>query len=1156
MRILALAGWGLLFLAGTLCAVELPPAADRKVSFAEDIQPLLARHCYACHGPDKQESNFRLDNAKIALAGGDLGERAILPRKSADSPLVKYIAGVDPNIIMPPKGAKLSAKEVGLIRAWIDQGAEFPAAAEESLKLTTKHWSFQPLDRSKWKKDATFEQRKATLDAFILEKLRAAKLEPSAKADRTTLIRRIYFDMLGLPPSPEEIAAFVKDPDPQAYHKLIERVLASPRYGERWARHWLDVVRFAETNGFETNVERPNAYHYRDYVIDALNSDVPYDRFIIEQLAGDAVGADAATGFLVGGPWDQVKSPDPTLTAMQRSDELADITNTTATTFLGLTVGCARCHNHKFDPILQKDYYALQAVFAGVQHGDRAMQKPQTPEVKQKAAAVQERLAEVRSEIDGLQRPSSQRGRMVMLDDETLDGASKVELLAAKAGHGLNPDGTARGQKNDPGDFDRFPNVSRGRYTWFANKSGEDFIVYRPALRGSYRVWLSWGCGFETHTKDAVYLLDADGDLKTKDDQRVIATIDQQQFAHTNPKRERGSDTNPKRERGSDTNPKRERGSDTNPKRERGSTPEPLPSAPLWSGFASAGIHKLEPSSVILLRGGKTGTALTADTIALEEVPENLAGKDEPSQPPLRPAVNSKENVERFPPVAARFIRFTTQATNNGSEPCIDELEVYSVATENQPSRNVALAAAKLTSGGDYQGNPIHRLEHLNDGKYGNSFSWISNTAGRGWVQIELAETAMIDRIAWARDRSEQYRDRTPTSYAIEVATEPGQWREVASSSDRLPADVQAAPQLAYFGLSEKDAAQAKALFAEQKQIEQQLQSLTTSQMAYAGVFNQPGPTHRLFRGDPMQPREAVTPDCLTVLGTLGLSADAKEQQRRLALAKWIASPENPLTARVMVNRVWQHHFGTGIVDTPSDFGVNGTRPTHPELLDWLTVSFLEEGWSLKKLHRLILSSDTYQQANTPHAAGLKADAQCRLLWRYPPHRLEAEALRDTILATSGKLDLRMGGPGWTTFKPNSNYVRFYDPKEEFGPDEFRRAIYMFKVRMRQDGVFGAFDCPDAGQIAPKRARSTTALQALNLFNSQFIVDQSKFFAERVARDAGGKPDVQVALAFQLAFGRAPDAEEAKSAAALVSEHGLPALCRALFNANEFLFIP
>jgi hypothetical protein len=257
-----------------------------------------------------------------------------------------------------------------------------------------------------------------------------------------------------------------------------------------------------------------------------------------------------------------------------------------------------------------------------------------------------------------------------------------------------------------------------------------------------------------------------------------------------------------------------------------------------------------------------------------------------------------------------------------------------------------------------------------------------------------------------------------------------------------------------------------------------------------------------------------------------------------------------------MVNRVWQNHLGTGIVDTPSDFGVNGARPTHPELLDWLAQKFIDDGWSLKALHRLILSSRTYQQSNQPHEKGLEIDAQTRLLWRYPPHRLEAETIRDAILFTSGALDLRMGGPGWSTFKPNSNYVRFYDPKEDFGPAEWRRAVYMQKIRMRQDGVFGTFDCPDGGQIAPKRARSTTALQALSLYNSKFIIDQADLFASRVKREADATTAAQVSRTFQLAFGRLPEAEEAASAEKLVSEHGLAALCRAIFNANEFLFLP
>jgi hypothetical protein len=1104
-------------------AKELPPPAQRMVKFEADIQPLLARYCYDCHGPDKQESSYRLDRKEIALKGGDLEEAPIVPGKSAESPLVRYVAGIDSDLTMPPKGARLTAEEVGLVRAWIDQGATWAEGGDSSLKLTTTHWSFQPLKPVAVPNVQHPHAAGNPIDAFIVEKLTTAGLSPAGPADRPTLIRRLYFDMLGLPPTPAEIQAFVDDREANAYDKLIEHVLASPRYGERWARHWLDVVRFAETNGFETNVERPNAWHYRDYVIDALNNDKPYDKFVFEQLAGDSVGQDAATGFLVGGPWDQVKSPDPVLTAMQRSDELSDITNTTATTFLAMTVGCAKCHNHKFDPILQKDYFALQAVFAGVQHGDRASSTPQSPESRVAAEKAQQRLIALKQEIDALQSHAP-RGRVVTIDDEALangEGSVGVTLLATKRGHGINPDGGERGRKADAGDFDRFPNVSRGRYTWWDNKPGEDVMAYRPALKGRHRAWLSWGCGYLTHTKDAQYVLDLDGNVATKDDQTIIATIDQQQFAEG-----------------------------------AGKTPE----QPLWSGFVSGGVHDYKPESIVLVRGGKTGTALTADVVVFEAMPPGeVAAADEPAQPPLRLAVNSRENVEQFAPHAVRHLRFTVRATNNGSEPCIDELEVYSAPTAGQPARNVAITTGvKLTSSGNFAGSPFHRLEHLNDGKLGNSFSWISNTAGRGWVEIEFPETVTIDRIVWGRDREEQYRDRTPTDYVIEAALEPGKWLTVATSTDRLPADAMqaASPQLAFLGLTKQSAARGKALFSERRELEEKLKSLTSSQMVYAGRFERPGETHRLFRGDPMQPREVVAPDCLTVIGTLGLSNETAEQQRRVALAKWIADPANPLTARVMVNRVWQHHFGTGIVDTPSDFGKNGTPPSHPQLLDWLAGQFIKDGWSLKELHRLILRSNTYRQANQSNEAGMKVDAQCRLLWRYPPHRLEAETIRDAILATSGALDLKMGGPGWSTFKPNSNYVRFYEPKEEFGPSEFRRAIYMTKVRMRQDGVFGTFDCPDAGQIAPKRARSTTALQALSLFNSQFILQQSEKLAARVQSEAGEKPADQVQKVFQLTLGRTPDAEESIAAQGLVKEHGLPALCRAVYNANEFLFLP
>ena len=327
-----------------------------------------------------------------------------------------------------------------------------------------------------------------------------------------------------------------------------------------------------------------------------------------------------------------------------------------------------------------------------------------------------------------------------------------------------------------------------------------------------------------------------------------------------------------------------------------------------------------------------------------------------------------------------------------------------------------------------------------------------------------------------------------------------------------------------------------------------------------------PEPTHRLHRGDATQKKEPIGPGVLSEIGPkLTIAEGATDPERRAALAKWITDPRNPLTARVIVNRLWQHHFGAGIVDTPSDFGRNGGKPTHPELLDWLASELVSphhrsdaaspQPWSLKHVHRLIVTSATYRQSSTANPTGLAKDAQARLLWRYPPRRLEAEALRDAILFVSGKLDLTMGGPGFDLFEPNANYVKVYTPKKTFGPAEFRRMVYQSKPRMQLDDTFGAFDCPDAGQIAPKRNVSTTPLQALNLLNSTFMLQQAGYFAERVEKDAGRDPAAQVRRAFALAFQRMPTEKELAAATKLVKDHGLAALCRAMLNANEFVFL-
>ncbi len=776
------------------------------------------------------------------------------------------------------------------------------------------HWSFRPLK----------PQTADGVDHFIAAGLQHSGLTFNPPADRRTLIRRLKFDLLGLPPTPDEVDAFAKDTADDAYEKLVDRYLASPQYGERWARHWLDTVRFAESHGFEMNQPRPNAWPYRDWVIQSLNADLPYDRFAFAQLAGDTVGADAATGFLVAGPLDQVTSPDPVLTAQQRADELHDIVSTTASSFLGVTVGCARCHDHKFDPIPQVDYFHIKAVFAGVRHGDREWKSPDRADRTKQVAQVQADIA------------------------------------------------TATRQRED-----------------------------------------------------------------------------------------------------------------------------------------------LDP---------------LADPAATTA---------------LRSPVNARVNIDRFKPVRAKFVRFVVFATTT-AEPCLDELEVFSTGPI---PKNVALATAgaKVRSAGDYPPSDKHKLEHLIDGRYGNGRSWVAAQIGRGRVTVEFAAPTEIDRVLWGRDREVQFLDRLPTRYRIDVSTDGEDWRVVASSDDR---EAVGSGSPVPPGLSAAGRPRWQAVDQELRDLRAKLADLSREDRVYAGRFTPPEPTHRLNRGDATAKRELVGPAALSEIGPpLDIAEKADDATRRTALARWVIDPANPLFARVIVNRLWQHHFSTGLVETPSDFGRNGAKPTHPELLDWLAAELIARKWSLKQLHRLMVTSRTYRQSSAASADGLAKDAQSRLLWRYPPRRLEAEAIRDSILFVSGKLDLTMGGPGFDLFEPNSNYVRVFTPKKTFGPAEFRRMIYQTKPRMQLDDTFGVFDCPDGGQITPKRNRSTTPLQSLNLLNSPFVLQQAGYLAEKAEKEGGVK------AVFALAFQRPPTERELTAAVAVAKQHGLPAVCRAVLNANEFLYV-
>ena len=1124
-------------------ALALGAAVHAGDLYRDEVIPILQKQCYGCHSDTagKSKGGLKLDTADGLSRGGDGG--SIINTADPDrSRLLVAVRYEDAELKMPPPGVgreRLTPEAVDVLVRWVRAGAAAGPAGPgrdimasgagmgaEPTSVGKDHWAYKRpvrpsvpmVHNARWPRNA--------IDSFILAGLENAGLGANPEADRRALTRRVYFDVIGLPPTPEELEEFLGDKRPDAYERLVDRLLASPHYGERWARHWLDVVRFAESHGFEMNQMRPNAWPFRDFVIQAFNTDKPYDQFVLEQLAGDVLGSDAATGFLVGGAWDQVKSPDPVLTAQQRADELNDMVSTTGTAFLGLTVGCAKCHSHKFDPIPQTDYYALAAVFAGVQHGERPIQSAVTP-------ASRDRIEHLRTEHDALAQqlraaqPVASTARVLALDDSMLlpsggdtAGVGCVEL-AKPAGVAEHAAGSGRGEVSEDGAGLRLPNLGRA-YHWWNPAPNQDLFAYVPRVQGKWRVWISWGCGWHTHATNAVYLIDRNGDASTTADCAQIARVDQRRFAD-------GS-----------------------------GDPNPSPDRPLWSGFYDAGVHEFVPSSRLILRAGSSDAPTTADVVVFEQVPEPqvAAASPKPQLPSLRPAPRAGENVERFAPVAARFLRFEI-GESSGGEPCLDEIEVFTA--ENQ-ARNVALKAngARVAASGTLSGFAMHRLEHLNDGSYGNEKSWISNEPGRGWVQIEFAREETVDRVVWSRDRSPkpQFQDRVPTRYEVLVSQDGKAWTRVARSDDRLsygfPNKVGDFLNPGRLG-DARAASLAVTAGTRAREIERELARLTSVPVAYAGRFAAPEIMYRFQRGDPMQPREVVAPAGLSAVGARWqLSTNALDRERRLALGRWIVARDNPLTARVMVNRLWHYHFGKGLVETPSDLGVNGARPSHPELLDWLATEFQSRGWSLKAMHRLILTSATYRQSSEPRPDGLQADAQARLLWRFPPRRLEAEPLRDTILAVAGVLDTSMGGPGFDLFEPNDNYVKVYKPRGSFSQSEFRRMIYQTKPRVELDDVFGSFDCPDAGQITPRRTVSTTPLQALNLLNSPFMLQQSAYLAARLEREAGHDPVNQVRKAFKLAFGRDAAPFEIEASARLVKAHGLTAFCRAIFNANEF----
>jgi hypothetical protein len=995
-------------------AAELPPPAGRAVDFVKDIQPIFEAKCAKCHGAEKQKGGYRLDDRQTALHGGDEHAPNIQPGDSAASPLVQFIADLDPDVKMPSKGDPLTAEQIGLVRAWIDQGAVWPDSASAGRKDPKDWWSLKPIVRpalppmANGKGQMADGKTQATnpIDAFILAKLDEKGLTMSPEADPRTLCRRLYFDLLGLPPTPEQTDAFVRaynspgTDHPSFIAATVDQLLASPHYGERWARHWLDIAHYADTHGFERDQRRDNAWRYRDWVIRALNADLPYDQFLRDQIAGDVLhpedpNAVIATGFLAAGPWDfvgQAETPSPVLKRLARADDLDDMVTQVMTAACGVTVNCARCHDHKLDPILQREYYALWAVFAGVKRGDREVD-----------AAETRRLAEEKTRLEH-------------------DIAAGKAQLARLENHGLDlADIVGGGNGNGSGKKGGGLSVETGK--------PQDAALSRLVPKANV-------------------FLPVDGDF-----------VDGVVFPNGDGGAEVPISTTGLKVRGI-----------------------PKTGGEGWDAIRNGPINPqgtTKIGEVDFAAGGHTLLGLHANAA----ITFDLA--------PMRAALKSGA------------LRFRA-----------------SVGYGGRPEGGETNADVRIF----VDGEPAFTAER------------IGPKTGPLSVNLLLPESA-----------------RFLTLMSTDGADGNIGFDQVFYGDPRIAA---AAPPV----LTAEEIANLERLRKQLAELEQQLKTLPAPAKVYAIVSEAPAPVKVLRRGDPEQPGEEIAPGTLAMVAALQpalADAQSPEGARRRALADWITAPANPLTRRVIVNRLWHHHFGAGLVDTPSDFGAGGSKPSHPELLDWLADEFAARGWSLKAMHRLICTSATYRQRSANAAAGKaqSVDAGNRLLWRMNPRRLDAESVRDTVLAVSGKLNAEMFGPGYRDFDYAEEYAPVYKYITPDKPELWRRSIYRFVVRTTPQQFMTTLDCPNAANLTPARNVTTTALQSLALLNNDFMQRQAGYFADRVQAGAGVDLPAQVARAFTLAFSRPPDAAELASASALVKSHGLAQLCRMLLNADEFIYV-
>jgi hypothetical protein len=960
--------------------VVVTAAEPTKVDFRRDVLPLLQERCFKCHDARKRTASYRIDVRSSALRGGESGKPAIVPGDAGKSELVRRITTAEGDEAMPPGKEKLTAAQVTLLRDWIAAGANWPDALAN--EAASGHWAFRPPQRPAEPEVRDTTRGRNAIDRFVLARLEKEGLRPSPEADRVTLIRRLSLDLVGLPPTVAEVDAFVADQSANAYEKLIDRLLASPHYGERWGRLWLDAARYADSDGFEKDKLR-RVWFYRDWVVEALNRDLPYDRFVVEQIAGDLLpyatqDQRVATGYLRNSMVNEEGGVDP---EQFRMEAMFDRMDAVGKGILGLTIQCAQCHSHKFDPLTQADYYRL---FAFINDCHEANVAVYTPDELMRRAEILRKIHDI--ETDLKHRTPDWPNRLAAWEAVAKKGQPRWEVLRP-----IVDEISTGGQK------------------------------YLPMPDGSF---LAQGYAPTKHTVK----------LTVRTDVTPITAF-RMEFL-------------------------------TDPNLPLGGPGRSLKGTAALTDFAVEVAPADNPSEK-------------------ERVQFIRASADfNPPEAPLEAMFNDKSNKKRV---------------TGPIEYAIDGKDETAWITDAGPGRRNQPRKAVFT--------PERPIESAS----GTVLTFLIKQNHGGW-------------------NSDDNQSHNIGRLRLSVASQPG------AEADPLPAAVRAALDVP---ADKRTRAQADAVFsywrttvpewsADNAKIEALwAQHPEGSSQLVLQERTAPRTTHLLKRGDFLKPGAAVEPGVPAFLHPLAAGAPPT----RLTFARWLVDRRSPTTARVLVNRVWQAYFGVGLVDTPEDFGLQGDKPSHPELLDWLAVEFMDRGWSLKQLHRLIVTSATYRQSSRVTPELLERDPSNRLVARGPRFRADAEVVRDVALAASGLLNPKLGGP--SVFPPLPKFMTMppvsYGPKvwdDASGPDRYRRGLYTFRYRSLPYPALQVFDAPNGDFACVRRSRSNTPLQALTALNEPVFMECARALGLRTLTEGGQSDGERMTYAFRRCVARKPTAAE------------------------------